>query len=196
MRHDRHNGSCGGRSHEMASGGRRFKGHFRGDGDKGFGRGRGRGRRGMFDGAELRLALLKLIADEPRHGYDLIKAVEDMAGGEYAPSPGIIYPALSFLEDAGQIEPLAAEGSRKAFQATESGKSELAQNDEQITALIARLAILAEKGERMDAAPVKRAMENLRNVLRARLHHPESSKETALDIAELLNDAAQKIERL
>src|SRR5687768_880554 len=64
---------------------------------------RGRGRR-MFGSGELRLVLLKLIADEPRHGYDLIKAVEELTGGEYAPSPGVVYPTLTLLQDMGLIE--------------------------------------------------------------------------------------------
>ena len=62
-------------------------------------------RRGrMFGAGELRLVLLKLIADEPRHGYELMKALEDMTGGAYSPSPGTIYPTLSLLSDEGAIE--------------------------------------------------------------------------------------------
>ena len=59
----------------------------------------GGGRRRMFDGGELRLVLLKLIQDEPRHGYDLIKEIEELTGGAYAPSPGVVYPTLSMLAD-------------------------------------------------------------------------------------------------
>ncbi len=66
--------------------------------------GPGRGRRRMFEGGELRLVLSKLIVDEPRHGYDLIRAVEDMTGGQYAPSPGVVYPTLTLLQDMGLIE--------------------------------------------------------------------------------------------
>ena len=78
--------------------------------------GRG-GRRRVFDANELRLVLLKLIADQPRHGYDLIRAIEDLTGGSYAPSPGVVYPALSILQDLGQIEEVLSEGPRKAFSA-------------------------------------------------------------------------------
>src|SRR5215813_5554288 len=81
------------------------------------GRGGGRSRR-MFDGGELRLVLLKLIADEPRHGYDLIRAIEELTGGEYAPSPGVVYPTLTLLQDMGLIEEAAGEEPRKPFQAT------------------------------------------------------------------------------
>ena len=71
------------------------------------GRGGGRGR--MFGSGELRLVLLKLIADEPRHGYDLIRAIEEMTHGDYAPSPGVVYPTLTMLQDMGLIEEQAAE---------------------------------------------------------------------------------------
>src|SRR5215210_3741968 len=83
-----------------------------------------RGRRGkrMFESGELRLVLLKLIADEPRHGYDLIRAIEDLTGGEYAPSPGVIYPTLTLLQDMGLIEEAPVEGARKPFQATDEGR--------------------------------------------------------------------------
>ena len=75
--------------------------------------GRGGGRRRMFESGELRLVLLKLIADEPRHGYDLIRAIEELTGGEYAPSPGVVYPTLTMLQDMGLIEEAAGEGARK-----------------------------------------------------------------------------------
>src|SRR5437867_8274013 len=73
------------------------------------------GRRRLFDSGELRLVLLKLISDQPRHGYDLIRAIEELTGGAYAPSPGVVYPALSVLQDLGHIEGAEAESSRKAF---------------------------------------------------------------------------------
>ena len=88
-----------------------------GRGRGGFGGGDGEpgGRRGrMFDGGELRLVLLKLIADAPRHGYDLIRQVEELTGGAYAPSPGIVYPTLTLLGDMGLIEERQAEGRAQA----------------------------------------------------------------------------------
>jgi hypothetical protein len=85
--------------------------HFEFD-DSGFGASRRGGRRSrrMFESGELRLVLLKLIADEPRHGYDLIRAIEDLTGGEYAPSPGVVYPTLTLLQDMGLIEEAPAKG--------------------------------------------------------------------------------------
>ena len=117
-----------GRSAMMRGGfGHRGFGHRRGrDGE---GRGGPRGRR-MFDGGELRLVLLKLIADEPRHGYDLIRQVEELTGGAYAPSPGIVYPTLTLLDDMGLIEAQQAEGAKKLFAVTDAGTAHLAENAE------------------------------------------------------------------
>jgi hypothetical protein len=69
----------------------------------------------MFESGELRLVLLKLIADQPRHGYDLMRAIEELSGGSYAPSPGVVYPTLTMLQDMGFIEEAEGSGSRKAF---------------------------------------------------------------------------------
>src|SRR3954453_3368735 len=102
-----------------------------GDGAEGWGGRRGRRSRRMFESGELRLVLLKLIADEPRHGYDLIRAIEEMTGGEYAPSPGVVYPTLTLLQDMGLFEEAPGEGPRKSFQVTEEGRSYLDERAEE-----------------------------------------------------------------
>src|SRR5512146_1962799 len=98
-------------------------------------RGGGRRSRRMFESGELRLVLLKFIADEPRHGYDLIRAIEELTGGEYAPSPGVVYPTLTLLQDMGLIEEAPGEGPRKSFQATDEGRSYLEERSEEVEAL-------------------------------------------------------------
>lgn len=166
-----------------------------GDGRDGGGRGGPRGRR-MFDSGELRLVLLKLIADEPRHGYDLIRQVEELTGGAYAPSPGVVYPTLTLLDDMGLIEARQAEGAKKLFAVTDTGTAHLAENAEQVDALLARLADVGAERARTDSASVRRAMGNLREVLIHRLRHEEVPKETLHEIVALIDEAAQKIERL
>ena len=160
------------------------------------GRGHRHGRRRMLDAGHLRLILLKLIADQPRHGYDLIQAVADLTGGVYSPSPGVVYPALSLLEDQGLIAPSQAEGPRKAFAITAAGQAELAAQAGAVEHLFTRLGALAEQSERLEAAPVRRAMENLRAVLRAALDRENVSKDKLHEIATLLDSTAQQIERL
>ncbi len=180
--------------------------HWGSDWGAGFGgEGRGRGgpgRRGpggrgrMFGSGELRLALLGLIAEAPRHGYELIKAIEELSGGQYAPSPGVVYPTLSLLTDEGVAEEVAGEGSRKSFAATDAGRAELADRQEEYDAIVARLKGLAEESERTSAPPLKRAMGNLFHAVKNRMASGDFDRETVHSIAEILDEAAQKIERL
>jgi DNA-binding PadR family transcriptional regulator len=178
--------------------------HFGPRGRHGFGRGDWRGadegrggrRRRVFDSNELRLVLLKLIADQPRHGYELIRAIEELTGGFYVPSPGVVYPTLTMLQEMGQIEEAASGGARKAFAATAEGTELLAAKKEEVAALFARLAELASERERSDGGPIRRAMQNLKMVLISRLESGEVKTETLHQVASILDDAAQKIERL
>jgi DNA-binding PadR family transcriptional regulator len=190
---------CGGR-HGMHRGGRGFGhgfGHGFGGGRRGGG---GRGERGerrrMFDGGELRLVLLKLIADEPRHGYDLIRQIEELTGGTYAPSPGVIYPTLTMLDDMGLIEAQQSDGAKKLFAITDAGRAELDANSEIVEAALARLTAVGEETQRTDSASVRRAMGNLRQVLMNRLGDRDLDNAVLHDIVALIDEAAQKIERL
>ncbi len=158
------------------------------------GRGGGRGRR-MFDGGELRLLLLKLIEEQPRHGYDLIREIEERSGGAYAPSPGVIYPTLTMLDDMGLVE-AKAEGARKAFAITDAGSAELTEKAAEVEALFQRLAELGEQRARTSGGPIRRAMGNLRAVLQERLGGSEVDPETLHAVADILDEAARKIERL
>lgn len=158
-------------------------------------RGEGRSRR-MFDGGELRLVLLKLIADEPRHGYELIRQIEELTGGAYAPSPGMVYPTITLLDDMGFIAQQQSEGAKKAFAITEAGTAELDANAEQVAALIARLTALGEDRQKTDVKSVRRAMGNLREVLINRLSAGDFDENTLHDAVALIDEVAQKIERL
>jgi len=162
----------------------------------GHGRHGGRGGRGVFDSAELRLTLLKLIAEQPRHGYDVIRAIEEKTGGSYAPSPGVVYPAIAMLADMNLIAESQSEGARKVFAITSEGEAELAANAELVEVLFDRLGSLAQARGRIDDAPVRRAIENLRNVLRGRLSGGDADREFALKVAAILDEAAQRVERL
>ncbi len=156
---------------------------------------RGRGRR-LFDGGELKLVMLKLIADAPRHGYDLIREIEGLTGGGYAPSPGVVYPTLSMLDEMGLIEEQQSEGAKKRFAASDEGRAHLAENAAVVDGLFARLAAVGAESERTDGAPIRRAMGNLRQVLQHRLMREDVNEDTLHEVAALLDEAAQKIERL
>ena len=155
-----------------------------------------RGRRRMFEPGELRLVLLKLISDQPRHGYDLIRAIEEMTHGSYAPSPGVVYPTLTMLEDMGLIEEQQAEGSRKLYAATDEGRAHLADKAEEVDALMGRLEEVGSDQRKAGGAPIKRAVGNLLSALWHRVTRDEVTEETLHDIAAILDEAAQKIERM
>lgn len=174
-------------------------GPFGEDGPSGGGLGgRGGGRRGgrMFAGGELRLLLLHLVAEQPRHGYDLIRAIGELAGGEYAPSPGVVYPTLSLLVDEGMIVEEAGEGPRKAFAVTDNGRAELHGKDAELDAILGRLKALGEQRDRAESPPVRRAMGNLHMAVRNRVMAQAFDTEAAHAIADILDEAARRIERL
>lgn len=205
--HGRHKRGCNGSGIDrraarmLAMIGGRSSGPFGEDGPFGGhrgGHGGGRGRRGarMFAGGELRLLLLHLVSEQPRHGYDLIRAVGDLAGGEYAPSPGVVYPTLALLVDEGLIVEEVDAGPRKAFAATAAGRAELEGKADEVAAIVARLKAVGDQRERSESPPVRRAMGNLHAVLRNRAMAEGFATETAHAIADILDEAARKIERL
>jgi DNA-binding PadR family transcriptional regulator len=173
------------------------RGGFGGGGFGGgrFGGGRGRGGR-MFGQGELRLLLLSLLSGETRHGYDLIKAVEVLTGGAYAPSPGVVYPTLSLLVDEGLITEVPGEGARKAFAATEAGRAEAEARGEEIATIVARLKALADATSRESSPSVMRAMANLKLALKGRVYAAGFDESVAHQIADVLDEAARRIERL
>jgi DNA-binding PadR family transcriptional regulator len=180
-------GAHASRHHGDGCGHRRF---MRGEGHhRHFGRG-GRVARYLEHG-DLRLLVLHLIGEAPRHGYELIKAVEDLTGGAYAPSPGVIYPTLTMLEELGQAE-ATAEGTKKLYSITDAGRAALAENKPLLDTILARLA--GSTGGRESAMPVLRAMENVKTALRMKLGGRAASAESLRRIADALDELARKIE--
>ncbi len=171
--------------------GRRGHGHgHHGEGRHGQGRGRGR----LFDYGELRLLVLALIAESPRHGYELIKAIEERLGGAYTPSPGVIYPTLAWLEDSGYAAVQPEESGRKRYSITAEGEAFLSANRAAAEALLARTSEV--EGGRPDLpAPVLRAMQNLKLALRLRLRQGPLDQAAAEAIAAALDGAAQTVEK-
>jgi DNA-binding PadR family transcriptional regulator len=144
----------------------------------------------LFEHGDLKMLILHLIAEKPRHGYEIIKAIEDLAGGAYAPSPGVIYPTLTLLEEIGQIAS-TAEVNRKSYAITEPGKTALVENQSAVTAILERIAATKP---REAAMPVMRAMENIKTALRLKLGGDALSPETVRKIADTLDEAARQIE--
>ncbi|MBR1136958.1 MAG: PadR family transcriptional regulator [Bradyrhizobium sp.] len=174
----------------------RHRGHglFERDGRRGgrdeFGRGGG-GR--FFGPGDLRSLLLWLIGEKPRHGYELIKAVEQLVGGAYSPSPGSVYPILSLLEDMGQIEAAASEGGKKLFAITDAGRQALKDDAAAIEGLLNRMRIMARTmGGMRPPEPVLQAVQTLKMALK--MHRPGWSDAEANRVSDILTRAIAEIQ--
>jgi len=145
MRHyhhgeDRHERHCGGRSDHSGGRGRRSRSRRGG----GFRVGR------MIGDGDLRLIVLSLLAEQPRHGYDIIKALEEHSSGAYSPSPGIVYPTLTFLEEAGYAN-AATEGNRRVYTITDAGRAHLDDHRDRVDAVLAEIDGVGRKMARARA---------------------------------------------
>ena len=100
--------------------------------------GRGRRRQQLFEAGEVKFLMLELLREKPRHGYEIIKALEERMGGHYTPSPGTVYPTLQLLEDQGHIRAIEAEG-RKVYELTASGLQFLDENRGTVDDILARV---------------------------------------------------------
>lgn len=149
----------------------------------------------MFGQGDLRIVVLALIAEQPRHGYDLIKEIETRVGGAYAPSPGVIYPLLTMLEDMGLVALSASEGAKKLYAITAEGKAELDANKANVEALFERIAAARESFSSGRAPQIVRAMENFKVALRLRMERGPLSEDEIRAVAEAIDAAAQAIER-
>jgi len=169
-----------------AGGGWRRGGHIR----HGAGRG-GNGR--FFDYGELRHVVLALLDEQPRHGYDIIRAIDQRTGGAYCPSPGVIYPTLSLLEDVGHVRAETTEGARNRYQITPDGRAFLVENKPLIDTLLSRLRHV-EPAQASASSAIVAAMDGLKSALRG-AGEPWTADE-AKTVAVAIDAAAQRIRAL
>src|SRR5207253_1473886 len=183
-------------SHECARGGmwaarRGWRGHF----GQGWGGRHGMGGNMMRAGrmlaqGDLRLIALALIAEQPRHGYEIMKVLEDKTSGWYSPSPGIVYPTLTYLEETGYVT-AQSEGAKKLYTITAEGRAHLEENRDFVDAVLARFAAIGERvarrrerfggdeaGRSDDALPrsIQGAFQDLSEAVRKLLKHDHEAK--------------------
>lgn len=170
---------------------RRGDGGFPGDWDglRGGGR-RGNGR--MFGHGDLKLLLLALIEQEPRHGYELIRMIEDMFHGQYSPSPGTIYPTLTMLEEMGHVKVDSEEGGRKRYAITDAGRTFLDANRDAVEAVTEDTERKARYAAKM-AAPVavRNAVHAIKHAMAMRMNHWDKAE--AERVVGILERAAREI---
>ena len=180
----------------------RFGGGFMEDDGPG-GRGMRMGRK--LASGDLQLLVLALLAEKPRHGYEIIKALEEKSKGFYTPSPGMVYPALTYLEEIGYAT-VAADGARKLYSITATGQAQLESNRAVVESMFAQFARVGEKMERFrrafandeaeDAGSAPRGsaeMLRARHELKTALNAAADTREENERIAEILRRAAAEI---
>ncbi len=199
----RSNSHCHSHSHDHHAARGEGRRHARGFGfGRGFG-GRGRhgggGRHGLrgrgFERGDLRFVLLHLIREKPRHGYELITAIEEAFGGMYSPSPGVIYPTLTLLDELGYIRPEAGDGAKKLYLAPDEGCAFLETNHAQVATILARMAEVGQAYGGGPAPEIVRAMENLHAALSIRLGRGPLDAAQVRTVTAMLDRAAGEIER-
>ncbi len=147
----------------------------------------------MFGSGDLRYVILQLISEKPSHGYEIIKSIQERLGGMYAPSPGVVYPMLTMLEEMGHAT-VVTDGARKLYTITEEGSKALAENNAVVEALFARMdrARTEQQGQRPQQ--IERAVENFRMALRMKPR--PLTIEQIHAITDIIDAAAKQIERV
>ena len=148
----------------------------------------------MFDHGELRLVVLALIAERPRHGYEIIKEIEDRVAGTYSPSPGVIYPTLTMLEELGHATVAESEG-KKLYTITAEGTAYIEANKIARDQALARMQSVNTAHGGGPAPEILRARVNLKLALRLREARGPLTAQQIRDIAAALDAAAVAIER-
>lgn len=149
----------------------------------------------LLDATEVRLLILSILQTRAAHGYEIIKAIEELSQGEYAPSPSLIYPNLTLLEEMGCCCATTEENGKKRYQLTEAGNAQLLQQQQQLRGVTARMQSLAVLATNRSQPEVQRAIHNMRTALNTRLAEEQISQQTLYAIIDVLDEAAKKIER-
>ena len=181
-REERHHGRHGGFEG--------FWGHRHG---RGFGPGGMGDRERLFDAGELRLVILQLLSEKPSYGYEIIKAIEERLSGGYAPSPGVVYPTLTLLEEEGHATVSSTEGNKKLYTVTEQGIEYLKANQPAIKAIFGRMEQAGKIFGRGRSPQIMRALMNLKFALKMRTAQGNLSSEQIRKICEAIDAAARII---
>ena len=147
----------------------------------------------MFGSGDLRYVILQLISEKPSYGYEIIKSIQERLGGNYAPSPGIVYPMLTMLEEMGYAS-VTQEGTRKLYSITEEGAKALAENKAVVDAIFARMDHSRNEFARQRPQQIERAVENLKMALRMKMGSLTTEQVHA--VTDIIDNAAKQIERI
>ena len=153
------------------------------------------GRERMFDAGDIKLAILKLLSEQPSYGYQLIKTMEKRLAGGYTPSPGVIYPTLTMLEEEG-LATVSLEGNKKVYSVTPEGLQYLQTHEERVKELFDRLEEAGRGFQQGRSPEIMKAFKNLHGAVMARMLRGNATPEQISKIAEAMNAAAKAIDEL
>jgi DNA-binding PadR family transcriptional regulator len=161
-------------------------------------RGRGGPFRGgrMFEQGDLKYVILQLLDEMPRHGYEIIKALEERFGGMYSPSAGTVYPTLTLLEDLGYASVAVEEGGKKIYSITDEGRAYLAQNRSAVDDIFERISEFGSTFLSDAFADVNRAFKDVAQATYRGTPRVFRDKEAVAKIRETLQRAAKEIDEI
>ena len=154
----------------------------------------GRGR--VFEQGDLKYVILRMLEEKPRHGYEIIKELEDRFGGAYSPSPGTVYPTLTMLEDIGYARASTDEGGRKVYSITDEGRAYLAEHSATVDSIFDRIAKFVEGFFDEPMMELNHSMRRLGRAAYSRATRNLSDAERMKRIREILDRASAEIEKL
>lgn len=164
-------------------------------GTEGRPRGRWRGGR-MFEQGDLRYVILRLLEEKPRHGYEIIKALEERFGGMYSPSAGTVYPTLTLLEDLGYARVTVEDSGKKVYSITDEGRAYLQQNRSAVDDIFERISELGSTFLSDAVMDVNRAIKDVAQATYRGAPRVFRDKEAVVKIREALDRAAKEIDEI
>lgn len=194
-RHVYHSRHEDGHGHQCCHG--EGRGHAEGRRSRGEGRHKGRGLRRLFDHGDLHIMVLSLVAKKPSYGYEIIKDIQEASSGLYIPSPGVIYPTLTLLEEQGFLESEIVERNRKSFKITAEGAEHLQLNQETEATIFRKLAKARDMQHGGNLAEdIEMAVHRFKALLRHKMVLKQLNETQTRQIAQIINDAVQQIEQV
>ena len=159
-----------------------------------FGRRHGRRAERIFDQGDLRFVILRLVGEQPRHGYEIIKAIEERVGGAYSPSPGVVYPTLTLLEELGYVTVEPQAGGKKLYRISAEGEAALEEKKATVDGIFRRMEEVQARYDR-PSPHIGRAMANLGRAIAMRMSSGSVSSEQLDVIVNAIDAAARTVEK-
>jgi DNA-binding PadR family transcriptional regulator len=149
----------------------------------------------IFGHGDIRYVILSILSEKPSYGYELIKAIEERLSGAYSPSPGLVYPTLTMLEELGYVSAKSSDDGKKLYSVTTQGQTFLAINKQLLDGIMGRMAHAASLHRRAESPQLVRAIQNLKFTLKLKTEAKALTDEQIRTIAEALDAASHKIEQ-